>query len=380
MLVGLVAALCLLLGGTLPAFGFHDPAPLLDERHIEGPFWIAYRIAVEQEGAIAGYELANPISENRHQVAYGLWTMRVGQDKPHFFIVGSGGTRTTEADVQWEEPVPVDTDIDPVIGSSGETNGFGLTHDNLAVGDYWFVVASTASWQKSANVRVFGSEGVRILEVAQGDQGALYRETDFETEEPHHNIRTGAVTFTAQAHELRNAHIDYTIENSLFGLFRETGGNPGDVSILQPDGTERPEGVVWNLAPGDYRFKVNEWVVPPRAALGPDAYIALLIADVQLPERDREVTTLDLTIEPNRQFMVATATLRSSSGQPLAGMPVVFAIDGEDVGTVVTDSAGVASLNIARNEATPGAVLTAAFAGDESREPSSGTATISPAP
>lgn len=62
-------AVSLLLGGSLPAFGFHDPAPLLHERHIEGPVWIAYRVAVEKAATTIGYELANPILENRHQVA-----------------------------------------------------------------------------------------------------------------------------------------------------------------------------------------------------------------------------------------------------------------------------------------------------------------------
>lgn len=378
--VGAIGAIALLVGGTLPALGFHDPAPLLDERHIEGPFWIAHRVAVEQPGTTVGYELANPTSENRHQVAYGLWTMRVGQEKPHFFVVGSGGTRTTEADIQWQDPVPIDADIDPLVGSSGETNGFGLTHDDLAIGDYWLVVASTAPWQKSANVRLFGTEGVRILATAQGEEGTLYRESDFETQDPHHHIRTGAVTFTAQTHELRNAHIDYTIHHNLFGLFRESGGDPGDVSILQPDGTERGEGVLSGLSAGDYRFKVNEWVVPPRAALGPDAYIAVLLADVRLPEAEREATTLELVVEGDQESVATTATLRSGAGIPLAGKAIVFAHEGDDPQTLITDELGLARFILSRNDFRPGESVKASFAGDEKYEPSASSATFSPRP
>lgn len=377
-IVSALLTLAMIAAGSAPALGFHDPAPLLDERHIEGPFWVAYRVAVEHEDSIVGYELANPTSENREQVAYGLWTMRVGQTKPHFFVVGSGGTRTTEAQIRWDEPAPVDTDVDPVVGSTGETNGYGLTHRDLAPGDYWLVVASTSPWQTSANVRLFGSEGVRLLETAQGDEGTLLRETDFETNDPHHHVRTGAVTVTAQTHELRNAHIDYSIDNSMFGIFSERGGDPGDVDIIQPDGSERPEGVMSGLPPGDYRFRVNEWVVPPRAAPGPDAYIALLIADVALPERDRTPSALEVSVTPDGAEVAMSATLTSSDGAPLAGRSIEFAWSEEERQAAVTNDQGVATLVTSRGDARPGETITATFLGDETHEPSSSTTTVPP--
>lgn len=125
-------------------------------------------------------------------------------------------------------------------------------------------------------------------------------------------------------------------------------------------------------------FKVNEWVVPPRARFGPDAYIALLIADVQLPERERQTTTLELSLEPERSDIVATATLRDASGPPLEGRQIDFSAAGGEIRTALTDAQGQAQVTYRRNEARPGDLVTATFAGDERYQASSAQASVAP--
>lgn len=281
-------AACLLVPALLPSSAaFHDPAPLLDEHTIEGPFWFAWRVSVGSETSVVSFELNPPESEDRLQTGYGLWTMRVGQEKPHLFVVGTGGTKTTEAHAKGDEPVPHDVSFAPVVGSSGATNGFALTHKNLAPGDYWLVIVNTAPWQTLATIRLFGSEGVALVASDHGDEGTLLRESEFETDEPYHHVRTGALTVSAQAHHVRNASASYEAKHSLFGIFTLRGGEVRESSRERPDGT-RFTSVVHSFVlsgepAGRHTFRIDAWDVAPRAAAGPDAYALLLVADVRLP-------------------------------------------------------------------------------------------------
>ncbi|HVM45968.1 MAG TPA: hypothetical protein VM582_08545 [Candidatus Thermoplasmatota archaeon] len=271
-----------------PAAAFHDPAPLVDERVIEGPFWMAWRVDVTQPGTTFSFEIDAPESEDRKQVGYGLWVLRVDGSANPFFFIGTGGTRPTEVHVDQEEPVPHEVHVGPVAGSSGPTSGFAYTRTDAPLGEYWLVIVNTSPWATKATVRLYATSGVALVASAQGSEGGLLRETDFATTEPYRHVRTGFFTVTAQAHSLRNASATVEVENALFGLFALRGGEERDMSRIRPNGQEVRPNVVPSMtlnaeAAGTHVFKVNAWDVAPRAAAGPDAYIVLLWADVALP-------------------------------------------------------------------------------------------------
>ena len=284
----LLVALFVLSALAPAGHAFHNPAPLLDERVIEGPFWIAWRVNLTSPETIVSFEIEAPESTNRKQVGYGLWVVRVdGSEKPFYFI-GTGGTRTTEVHVDQDEPVWHHVEAGPIVGDSGATNGFAYTGTNKPVGEYWLVIVNTSPWATRATVRLFGSEGVDLVASDQGTRGGLLRETDFRTDAPYTHVRTGAFTFTAQTHSMRDATVSRTIEDSLFGLFAISRGEERNMSRVRPSGEEIfprvvPSMSLTALEPGLHTFKVNRWEVAPRAALGPDAYVVLLWADVRLP-------------------------------------------------------------------------------------------------
>lgn len=278
--VGVVLSL-LLIPGTGRAF--HDPAPLLDERTIEGPFWFAWRVRIDAPGTTSSLEI-EPTSENAQQVAYGLYLLRASDRERESFFIGTGDVPLVEAHVDDDEQ-GVDEQVGPVGGLTGPTNGHASTYTDLQPDDYWFVVVNTAPWADVATIRLFGNEGVSLLSTNQGTEGGLQRETDFDSP---HNIQVRAGAASAQAHvgEIRDGTIEVEVEHRLFGIYQSLGADPNDVSYVAPDGTEtegRSTYVLMDRPPGTYTFKANEWRAI-KAGFGSQGYIALLTADVDLPE------------------------------------------------------------------------------------------------
>ena len=82
-------------------------------------------------------------------------------------------------------------------------------------------------------------------------------------------------------------------------------------------------------------------------------------------------TALALQISRVRGSWFATATLtEAESGAPISGQEIAFSIDGEPLGTSVTDDGGRASLVISSSDFKGQDVLRAVFAGSEDYEPS----------
>lgn len=249
---------------------------------------MAWRVNLTRADTTVSFEISAPESENRKQVGYGLWVLRVdGSEKPFFFI-GTGGTRTTEVHVDQDEPMWHHVEVGPIVGETGATNGFAYTATNKAPGEYWLIIVNTSPWASRATVRLFGSDGVDVAASDQGTRGGLLRETDFHTDAPYKHIRTGFFTFTAQTHSMRDATRTLDIEHSLFGLFAISRGEERNMSRVRPSGEEVFPRVVPSMSlsaepAGQHAFHVHRWEVAPRAALGPDAYVVLLWADVRLP-------------------------------------------------------------------------------------------------
>jgi hypothetical protein len=275
-----------------PGGAFHDPdgAQVLDEHVIEGPFWSAWRVNVTGPGSVVSWEI-EPESEDRVQTAYGLWMVSVNDLRNPFFVLGAGGGGITELDVYKEEPVGVDVQVGPVSAATGATSSFAVTMTNTVPDEYWLVIANMMPQATTATVRLWGSPEVEMLAYNEGTEGGFYRETDFETPHPYHQVRVGfgvGLSFQAQAHHLLDGRVDASIENRLFGQF--TASPRSDVrnmSIEDPNGAQEvlPFGsrVLTDRDPGDWTFHAHEWLVEPRAAMGPNAYLLAWWADVDLP-------------------------------------------------------------------------------------------------
>lgn len=293
MSIAFVIVGALVAAGSMPTGGaFHDPdgAEVLDEHLIEGPFWFAWRVNVTAPGSVLSAEI-EPESEFREQTGYGMWLVSVNDVRNPFFLIGAGGGGTTELDIYQEEPIYADIQVGPVSAASGPTSSFATTLSDTPVDEYWIVIMNMMPSATESMIRLWGSEEVELLGSNQGTEGGFYRETDFETPHPYHHIRVGfnaGVSFQAQAHHLEDGHVNATIENRLFGHF--TGSARADVnniSIVDPHGEQDfpPFGsrVLTDRDSGDWQFRANEWIVEPRAALGPNAYILAHWADVDLP-------------------------------------------------------------------------------------------------
>ena len=278
----LVLTLPFLVLGTT---AFHDPAPVIDERTIEGPFWLVYRVGIEAPGTTASYEI-QPSSDNAPQVGYGLYALDATDGSTVSFIVGTGGPSATEVVVDEEDTLGVETHQGPFLGTTGQTNGFATTFTDLPVGEYWFVVVNTAPWADTADVRLFGDEGVTLQTTAVGAAGNLFREVDFETDDRFYVEVGASVVLSPQAQYgyVRNGTIDHEVDHGLFGIITSRG-DPNDISYVQPDGNEISDthDLFINEPSGDWTFKANDWGAPPSAQMSLDPGITVLVADVELP-------------------------------------------------------------------------------------------------
>lgn len=76
-------------------------------------------------------------------------------------------------------------------------------------------------------------------------------------------------------------------------------------------------------------------------------------------------TEIALDLEQVRSDVLATAVLRSSDGTVLEGKEIVFSVNDQERGRVVTDAEGIAILTMHRSEIKPHDVVEARFLGDE---------------
>jgi len=83
-------------------------------------------------------------------------------------------------------------------------------------------------------------------------------------------------------------------------------------------------------------------------------------------EGETIATSLGLDVVGVRDSFVATATLtEAGTGMPIEGKPIVFLVNGDEVGSAITDSSGNAVLTLHRNQLKARDVLSATFAGDD---------------
>lgn len=90
---------------------------------------------------------------------------------------------------------------------------------------------------------------------------------------------------------------------------------------------------------------------------------------------NHEDTTTTVTLrEVGNSFEIVATLVDADEDTGIGGAPIRFSVDGRDLGAVVTDDQGVATITIRKKDFKPGAVATAAFAGDGSFLASSGSA------
>jgi hypothetical protein len=284
-----LAVLALLALNALPAHG--ASLQTLDDRSTQGPVWVAYRVHVASAPGEVNVGI-EPQSQDAAQVAYGLYELRASDAKTLSFFIGTGDTAVTEAHAH-DAGLGVDLDVPPMLAFSGATSGFSMDDDALAAGDSWFVVVNTAPSAGAAHVFLQASPGVSLAGVAQGTAGGLFRETDFAGAQ---NVQVrvgGEVPFPglgsyparlAQVGTITDGHVRLAVQHHLFGIFQSLFADPNEVGYVLPDGTERSGDTTYvlsNKPAGAYDFQATSWQAKD---LGPDsAYIALLVADVELP-------------------------------------------------------------------------------------------------
>lgn len=88
-------------------------------------------------------------------------------------------------------------------------------------------------------------------------------------------------------------------------------------------------------------------------------------------EPEKIATALDLAVEGRGQTTLAARLTEAATGAPVAGRPVELYSDGELLGTVPTDAAGTARIEIPPGHRGANRTYEAVFAGDDSYEPSS---------
>lgn len=93
------------------------------------------------------------------------------------------------------------------------------------------------------------------------------------------------------------------------------------------------------------------------------------------PAQAREDSSLSLTVSGKGANTTLTATLVSPAGTPIGGATVHFSGNGSDLGSAVTNDAGVATLKAPKGYWGKGVVFTATFEGDDHFERSSDSAT-----
>jgi hypothetical protein len=141
----------------------------------------------------------------------------------------------------------------------------------------------------------------------------------------------------------------------------ELAGDGGTATLASATGADgiATKTFPLDLAPGSYQLTVR---------YGGEKDVYLPAADVSpfLLEKDDSATAL--VIEGTGSNKVAKATLTDAdSGAGLAGRTITFTADGKSIGTAVTDSAGVARLNIPKGAKKPSGKTeyVATFGGDD---------------
>ncbi|MFN2587789.1 MAG: Ig-like domain-containing protein [Actinomycetota bacterium] len=175
--------------------------------------------------------------------------------------------------------------------------------------------------------------------------------------------------------EITGATSGQTTDEVVLEATLRSGGGPveGETVSFTFDGSGAGDAVTGSDGTASVRVRLTGPARSTEVAAifaGSDYYLE---SSAQAPfEVAREDAALALTFDSSTGPVYATARLTDAdSGDPLAGKPVAFSVNGRDVGTYTTGDDGTVSILVPKSKGRTYDDVTAAFAGDDAFSPAS---------